>query len=260
MSEPDWATANAEEILTSLGSIDLGAFETLLENDAFTEDHVKLLLKDRTLEAELVERISREARFFRRGSIRLGLVMHPKIPRVRGLELVPYLFWRDCLKVATSVRVHPQLRVLAEAQVAERIPELTVGERMSIARLGTRPVIAQLRNDDDLRVISALLQNFRCTEEDVLGIVNQAKNPAVLSAIVHHGKWKQRPQVKAMLVRNPRLPLPSALGLLDSLGYGELMSLSLKKDVPRLLRDSARRLATERHPSRTGRTGPRNQR
>lgn len=249
----DWRSATPDELLAHLDEMDLDAFELALENDGFHEEHVRLLLKRPGLEPAFVERISRESRFFRRGAIRVALVAHPRVPRVRALELVPYLYWRDALRIATNLKVHPQVRVVAEHQVVQRIEELTVGEKTTIARTATRSVLQALRNESDPRVITAVLQNYRCTEEDATFIAaNPNTPPHVLAVVARHPKWRQRPQVRAQLVRNRRLGLPIALGLLEHLGQGELHGVVRKKDLPKVLRDSARRLLDEaRRASRT---------
>jgi hypothetical protein len=242
----DWTKAGPDAILAHLQDVDDESFELLLENESFNEDHVRVMLKDPGLSGEIVERLSREARFFRRGNIRVALVVHPHISRVRALELVPYLFWRDSLRVARNLRVHPQVRLIAEQQVAERIADLTVGEKITLARTATRTVLQALRRDDDLRVAGAVLQNYRCTEEDVLFIANGGRSsPQVLGLIARHPKWRVRPGVRGALIRNRRLPLPVALGLLEQLSVPELEGLARQPRLPRLLRESARRLARE---------------
>jgi len=244
----DWETADPDAILAHLTDVDEDAFELLLENESFTEAHVRVLLKNPALSAEIVERISRDARFFRRGMLRVALVIHPAITRVRALELVPYLYWRDCLRVARNLRVHPQVRMIAEHQVAERITDLTIGEKITVARTATRVVLQALRLDEDNRVAEAVLQNYRCTEEDVLFMACALKSaPNVLSLIARHPKWRIRPSVRGALLRNRRLPLPVGLGLLEQLSQPDLQVLSRQPRLPRLLRESARRLAGEKH-------------
>ena len=73
-----------------------GAFEEAAENPGLNEDHVRLLLKNPGLDAALVERISREPRFFKRGLLRLVLVSHPRLPRVRALEMIPFTCSYKC--------------------------------------------------------------------------------------------------------------------------------------------------------------------
>ena len=254
----DWRKATPDELLARLDEIDLETFEEAVENESFNEDHVRLLLKNPGLDGALVERISREARFFKRGLLRFALVSHPRLPRVRALEMVPYLFWRDALRVATSLKVHPHVRVVAEQHVAARVSDLTLGERVTLARTATRTVLQALREDKDPRVIAAVLQNYRCTEEDVLLVTSsQSTPPQVLAQVARNPKWRARPALRSSLVRNPRLGLPLALGFLEHLTPGELKTLIRQKDLPKLLQKSARRLLeeTKSSPGGAGRVG-----
>jgi hypothetical protein len=242
-----WTSATAEELFAHLGELDMAAFEQAVRNESFTEEHVRALLKDPGLPSDLVERVSREARFFRANVVRVALALHPALPRVRGLEILRYLWWRDLLRVAAAPKAHPQLRAVAEALVSERIPDLTLGERIQIARTCGRGVLRALRTDPSPRVIEALLRNFRCTEEDAIFMAtSQDSVPEALAVLARHVRWRARPAVRLQLVRNRRLRLPLALALLPDLSRGELESVSRQADLPRLLRHGAHRLLAER--------------
>lgn len=242
----DWATATGDEILASLAEMDEDAFEAACANEQFNEEHVLLLLKDSGLQPPILERISRASRFFKRGSIRVALALHPKFPRVRGLELVRYLGWRDMLRVSTQPSVHPQVRVVADQLLAERIPDLTLGERINLARVASRAVLRALRLDCDPRVIEALLNNVRCTEDDVAFMAASPETqPQILAVVARSRKWRFRIDVRANLVKNRRLPLPIALGLLPELSKGELMAVLRQPELPKLLRSTARRMLSD---------------
>lgn len=250
----DWATATADEILARLEDLDAAAFEQAVANDQFTEEHVRLRLNDPGLSSAFVERISREPRFFQKNSVRVALALHPKLPRVRGLELLRYLYWRDLLRVASRPGVHPQVRVIADQLLSDRIPDLTLGEKMTLARQASRAVVRALRTDPDPRVIEALLRNVRCTEEDAVRIATSADTPGpVLSVLARAHKWRSRPEVRSQLVRNRRLPMPIALGLLTELSRGELAAVVRQAELPKLVRESARRLLTDTANPRAGR-------
>ena len=252
----DWATATSDDLLLHLADLDEDAFDLAVGNEQFTDEHVLLMLKNPGLAPALLERISREPRFFKKGAVRAALVLHQKFPRVRGLEMVRYLGWRDMLRVATQPGVHPQVRVVADQLLAERIPDLTIGERVSLARMASRGVLRALRLDPDPRVVTALLLNVRCTEDDVAFMAaSPDTQPQVLSVVARSRKWRMRQAVRINLVKNRRLPLPIALGLLPELPKGELMAVARQPELPKLLRSTARRMI-ERPGSLEDATGP----
>ena len=97
----------------------------------------------------------------------------------------------------------------------------------------------------DPRVIEALLRNVRCTEEDVAFMAaNSETQPQILSVVARNRKWRARHGVRVNLVKNRRLPLPLALGLLPELAKGELMAVTRQPELPKLLRATARRMLT----------------
>jgi hypothetical protein len=249
----DWRRAGADELRAHLGEIDVAAFEQAAGNEEFSEEHVRLLLKDPGLQPELVDRISREPRFFQKNVVRVALAMHPKLPRVRGLEIVRWLYWRDLLRVAMRPAVHPQVRVTADQLLAEKIPDLTVGERIALARSASRAVVRTLRLDPDPRVIEAVLRNVRCTEEDVIFMAASSdSHPLGLAAIARSAKWRSRPAVREQLVKNRRLALPMALGLMTELSRGELQAIARHPALPKLLREAANAKLRETRPARGG--------
>jgi hypothetical protein len=247
-----WETATGDQILARLGDVDIDVFERLCGNDQFNDEHVKLLLKDPGLSPEMVDRVSREPRFFQKNAVRVALALHPKLPRVRGLEIVRWLYWRDLMRVTLQPHVHPQVRVVADQVLAEKIPDLTIGERMSLARQASRAVLRSLRLDQDPRVIEAVLRNARCTEEDVVFMASSTdSHPQALAMIARSGRWRARPVVREQLVRNRRLSLPVALGLLTELGRAELGAVARQAELPSILREAARRRIAE-SPRRAG--------
>ena len=256
MSPVDWASADADTLRARLDEIDREAFEAACGNDQFTEEHVRLVLKNPGLPSDLVDRISREPRFFQKNVVRVALILHPKLPRVRGLELVRWLYWRDLVRVTVQPSIHPQIRVTADQVLAEKIPDLTIGERISLARAASRAVLRALRLDPDPRVIEALLRNARCTEEDVVFMAQSTdSHPQALTAIARSARWRARPMVREHLVRNRRLTLPVALGLLTELGRHELATIARQPELPKLLREAAARKLRETAPERPGARG-----
>ena len=239
----DWRTAGADLIHACLEDLTPEVFPLAAENEAFSDEHVRVLLKNPGLSGELLVRISRERRFFQKTALLASLLLHPKFPRARGLEIVRYLFWRDLLRVSSQPSVHPQLRIVAEHLLAERIPDLTLGEKMSIARTAGRAVLRSLREDPNPRVVQCLLRNWRCTEEDALFVAGSPQTPSdVLAVLARDSRWRSRQAVKSQLVRNRRLGLPIALGLLPELGGADLAAVARQADLPKIVRDAARRL------------------
>jgi hypothetical protein len=238
--------ASAEELGRRLQSAPPEFIEGALDNSALSEEHVLEILRNPGTPAALLQRLGAETRWTKSYAVRAGLVNHPATPAAISMHLLHFLFWRDLARVADSFRVAPPLRRAAENLLKERVKDLALGERMALARIAGRSLICVLRHEANEMVISALLNNSRLTEEDLLLMCNTSASPRVLTLIGQSERWRSRPAVRLALVRNRRTPLSLAVSLLPGLKEDELRDLCQYGDLPHALRSSATRLLEER--------------
>lgn len=110
---------------------------------------------------------------------------------------------------------------------------LTLGERKSLARSWDRTVLERLLADPHVDVVRLLLSNPHVTEDDILRIATaRGSSAAVLGLVLSSRRWGTAPRVRRALVRNPRLPLATALRLLGLLGRRDLEDLSRDPHLP----------------------------
>jgi len=238
---PDLATLSSDAILAHLHGLDEAGFAQLLQNPAFGEKHVLSLLSSPGVGEEILSRIYKERSLAKRYRVRCALASHPNMPRVLALELVHQLFWRDLLRVAENLRLHAPVRRSAEELLRENVEVLTLGEKISLARLATRGIIRAIRKETAPRVVEALLQNPRLMEEDILVMVGRSGAPAhVLQQVGRSAKWSARYSVRLALARNPGTPPGVALSFLSSLSKADLKALVSMPGVPTIVREGAR--------------------
>jgi hypothetical protein len=104
-----------------------------------------------------------------------------------------------------------------------------------------------LRQDPDVRVVAAFLDNRFATEADVLQAATQARvRPESLAAIARHPRWSLRRSVRDALLRNPSLPAASAEALLDQAEDRELEHLQEDLGAPPAIRAIAQRVLARR--------------
>lgn len=104
--------------------------------------------------------------------------------------------------------------------------ELTAGERTAAARTTNRLLLDRLLHDRDPRVITALLDNPRIVERDVVKIAAlRPTAPEVLESLASHERWSQNYKVRKALAFNPCSPTPLARGLLRTLLRQDLVAL-----------------------------------
>jgi hypothetical protein len=128
------------------------------------------------------------------------------------------LTWRDLVLTGLDTRLHPRLRRAADQQLLARLPQLAVGEKITIARQASAAVLTQLLRDPSPRVVAALLDNPRLSEGLLGPVVNGEATPGpILELIAADRRWGVRNDLKLALARNPNTPSQTALGILSSL-------------------------------------------
>jgi hypothetical protein len=199
------------------------------------------------LPAAEVERILRSAEARRFHAIRLALARHRNTPRMEALSLVETLFWRDLVHLSADSRVHPEVRRAADRQLLRRLPEMALAERVDLARTAGRGLLVVLRQDLDVRVVAAFLDNRFAIEGDVVLAASQSRaRPESLEVIASHPRWSLRRDVREALLHNPTLPDSVAEALLDRLADGELEVLRRDASGPGRIRTIAQRVLARR--------------
>ena len=220
-----------------------------LENPALGPEELLLAIENQGATPEILSRIGRTPAWMRSRDAKRALVSHPKTPAVLSRRFLPHLFWRELVDVAGSLRVPPVIRREAEKLVRLRMSEITLGERVTLARIASRGLIAGLRSEDDPAVLKALAGNPRVTEADVLEILARpGVPPEFLGWLADQSAWAQRGAPRGMLTRHPRTPTASALRLVGKLAERQLEDLASDEAAPRLVRVAAlRRLGVDTH-------------
>ena len=194
-----------------------------------------------------IQAISRNRELLRKHAVQVAIVNHPQTPRALAQTLIRQLFWQDLLQVSKNFRLAPQLRQMAENMILDLMETMTLGERLTLARIAGRGVILTLRKEQNPRVIEALLLNPQVVEEDLLVITNSAETPPhVLSLVGRSPKWRVRYQVRLALIRNPNTPVFLTRGLLPDLLLRDLAGIVRIKTIPGPVRREAERLLQER--------------
>lgn len=201
---------------------------------------------------ELIERLS-ECRWVpRRRRVATLVVRHPACRHPFAWQVLPYLGWHDLHEVCRDPRTAPAVRAQAERKLAERLVNLTLGERISLARIASRGVVRALLSDPDVPCIEALLNNPRFTQDEALRLLNDNPNPECISALLRHEGWGRRRAVIAAAVRSPKLSPGTVLGLAVTLTGAELDDLMRGEDVPEMVREAISELLRARRQASEG--------
>jgi hypothetical protein len=182
-----------------------------------------------------------------------GVALNPRTPRVLALRLLPSLFWRDLADVAASPRLSKGVRGRAEAILQDQLPDMRLGEKVTLAKIATTPVLVRLLAETEPRVVRSCLINPRLREEDLVTAVRQeTAPPGLLEAAAASPRWGERYAVRLALVLQPRTPLGVALAQLTSLFDRDLERVGSSAGLRPLVQAAALHLAeTGRSPGRT---------
>jgi hypothetical protein len=187
-----------------------------------------------------------------------GVALNPKTPRVLALRLLPSLFWHDLADVAASPRLPQGVRGRAEAILQEQLPDMRLGEKVTLARIATTPVLVRLLAASEPKVARSCLINPRLREEDLVTAVRQeTAAPALLEEAAASSRWGDHYAVRLALVLQPRTPLGVALAQLTSLLDRDLERVASSAGLRPLVQAAALRLAETRRsaprsPARSG--------
>jgi hypothetical protein len=229
--------ASGEELAALLHHTSTDVLLALLDNPALDETQLCLLLERKNLSGEILEEVLRRKPLLKSYRVKRALAFHPRTPRVNGLRLLRDLYLMDLVQVALSPGVSAELKRNAEDQLVSRLPQLPLGQKITLARRGPARVAGALVVEGHAQVISIALDNSKLTEAQILKALSRDKLPvAVIPAIIQHRKWSIRYSVRLALVRHPLSPLATILGYLPELTVSDLRELAAPGIVTENLR------------------------
>ena len=240
-------TATSETLRRTLPTAPLPYLEGALANPVLDPGHAVLILQNPAIVPSLIQRIGRNPAWAKTYEVKAAVVLHPRTPRAVAMNLVAFLWWRDLVRVTDQPKLPPMLRRSAERLLAVRLQQMALGERVTLARIGSRGLIGALRVLPEPMVIRALLQNPRLMEEDALAIASGGGTTGpVLRALADDARFTSRPAVRKAIVRHPETPASVALRIVQTLSSRDLKEISRSPRVPGLVRVAAQRLLEAR--------------
>lgn len=229
------------EVLGAGGS--LPRIREVLGRHAPGESTLRSLLR-RPVAVPFLEHLGSTPPWSERPAVLGAVVLNPRAPRALALRLVASLYWRDLADVAATPRVDGAVRARAEGILEERLSELRLGERITLARLATPALLRPLLADAEPRVLEVALRNPRVREEDVvLAIRREVASRALLEAAAASSRWRDSYAVQLALVLQPRTPLALSLGRIRTLLRRDLVRVAETEGLRPLVRAAALRVA-----------------
>jgi hypothetical protein len=230
-------TASGEDLAGLLHHPSADVLLGLLDNPALDETKLCQLLERKNLPAEILEEVARRKPLLKTYRVKRALAFHPRTPRLVGLRLLRDLYLMDLVQFALSPGVSAELKRNAEEQLLARLPQLPLGQKITLARRAPARVAGALLAEGHAQVIKVVLENGSLTEAQILKTLSRDRLPlAVVPAIAQHAKWSHSYNVRLALVRHPLSPLATVLAYLPELTVSDLRELAAPGIVPENLR------------------------
>lgn len=129
-----------------------------------------------------------------------------------------------------------------QASTVSRLAAMTVAQRMSVAMKGTREERAILIRDPNKIVSVAVLSSPKVTEAEIEGFAKMANvSEEILRIIGNNRAYMKNYNVVLALVKNPKTPAAMSMNLLNRLNDKDLRQLSTNRNIPEILRVTARK-------------------
>ena len=230
-------TATGEELASLLHHHSPDVLFALLDNPALDETQLCLLLDRKDLPGEILEEVARRKPLLKDYRVKRALAFHPRTPRLATLRLIRELYLMDLVQLTLLPGTSGELKRIAEEQLVARLPQLPLGQKITLARRGTARVAGALLAEGHAQVLSIALDNPGLTEAQVLKALSRERLPVgVVKAITQHRKWSHTYNVRLALVRHPGATLSTILAYLPEVSVSDLRELAAPGIVSENLR------------------------
>jgi hypothetical protein len=229
--------AAGEELAALLHHTDVEVLLGLLENPSLEETQLCMLLERKNLPTEILEEVARRKPLLKSYRVKKALAFHPHTPRLVTLRLLRDLYLMDVVQITLLPGIPTELKRNAEDQLVSRLPQLPLGQKITLARRGPARLAGALLAEGHSQIVSIVLDNAYLTEAQVLRVLSREKlPPVVVRTISLHRKWSISYNVRLALVRHPLSPLATVLAYLPELTVSDLRELASPGIVSESLR------------------------
>jgi hypothetical protein len=230
-------TATGAELSALLHHPSADVLLALLDNPALDESQLCLLLERIDLPGEILEEVGRRKPLLKNYRVKRALAFHPRAPRLVTLRLLRDLYLMDLVQLTLTPGVLAELKRNAEEQLLARLPQIPLGQKITLARRGPASVAGALLAEGHPQVLAVVLDNPYLTEAQILKVLSRENLPAsVVPAIIRHRKWSLSYNIRIALLRQPSAPLATILSYLPHLTVSDLRELAAPGIVPESLR------------------------
>lgn len=219
-------SAPSEDLSTLIHEPDEETLLALLENPLVEEPHISQMLERLDLSAKVLTAIAEKGKWTASEGVRLRLARHPRTPRRFAIAFLRQLYLFDLVRLSLLPSAPAEIRRVAEELMVARVPQLPIGQKLTLARRGPARVVGALLAEGHPQAIKLALANAFLTESQVLKVLTKPGLPErVVAAIAQHPRWAVQYNIRVALIRNLHTPVPVILAFLPNLTLRDLKDL-----------------------------------
>ncbi len=172
--------------------------------------------------------------------------VHGVDPSARPAEDTAQQIMADyAAELAEEAQPAPQAETPEQQQkrltISQRITRMSVSEKIKLATLGNKEARTLLLRDTNKLVCMAAVTSPRITDGEIMTLANsRTVNSEVLRHIFTDREYLKIYAIKMALVKNPKVPLPTALKFLLTLQDKDIKDLARDRNVPQTIQAQAK--------------------
>jgi hypothetical protein len=140
-----------------------------------------------------------------------------------------------------------------KANITQRIMKMSVSEKIKLATLGNKEARTILLRDSNKLVCMAAATSPRITDGEILVLANsRTANADVLRYVYSSREFLKTYGIKIAIVKNPKVPLPTALKLMYTLQEKDIKELSRDRNVPQTIQSQAKSFLMKKEQAAKG--------
>jgi hypothetical protein len=241
-------TADKDRLFNVIQSAREEVLLAALRNPSLDHQHLLTLLKRRELGA-VITALYAGKRHIEAYAVKCAIVAHPDTSPHIAQTLLPLLYIFDLLKLCHIPGVAADIHLAAERKIVQQIPTQPLGNKLTLARRGTSAILDALLREGMPNILEICLKNPHLKEGSLHQFLASSHATAeCVSMVARNSRWKNRPNIRLAILKNPRTPLIWFTTLLPGLPAATLRDLLAS---PRLTFAQKELVRQARHHSQT---------
>lgn len=199
-------TCDVAELHNILSSSEGEVIRAALKNVSLEPEHLHNLLQRHDLDSPLLTLICKHKISHTRSVVN-HLLAHPHINPQQIKIVLERLHLLELLNITILPGQSADVRIAAEHHLCKRLPTAPLGNKITLARRATYPVLEALMLEGHPQVIEPCLNNPRMKEAAIYRFLH-GQNVGVqsINKIARHPRWNKRPNIRHAILRNRHTP------------------------------------------------------